>query len=93
MSTKNSNTSQELFNLNGKPSFGQALPLAFQHVVAMIVGVSVALGSGITQAEGCLQLFPQWFVTIFGGSSVVVTTILSIFLNTILPKESEGEEA
>ena len=38
MSTKNSNTSQELFNLNGKPSFGQALPLAFQHVVAMIVG-------------------------------------------------------
>ena len=38
MSTKNSNTSQELFNLNGKPSFGQALPLAFQHVVAMIIG-------------------------------------------------------
>ena len=38
VSTKNSNTSQELFNLNGKPSFGQALPLAFQHVVAMIIG-------------------------------------------------------
>ncbi|MEI3168021.1 MAG: hypothetical protein V8S58_08855 [Lachnospiraceae bacterium] len=38
----------------------------------------MALGFGITQAEGCLQLFPQWFVTIFGGSSVVVTTILSI---------------
>ena len=38
MGTKNSNTSQELFNLNGKPSFGQALPLAFQHVVAMIIG-------------------------------------------------------
>ena len=91
MSTKNSNTSQELFNLNGKPSFGQALPLAFQHVVAMIVGVSVALGSGITQAEGCLQLFPQWLVTIFGGSSVVVTTIQSTFLNTILPKDN-GEE-
>ncbi|WP_279220615.1 hypothetical protein [Clostridium sp. AF32-12BH] len=28
---------------------------------------------------------------IFGGSSVVVTTILSIFLNTILPKDN-GEE-
>ena len=78
---------------DGVPKAGELLPLAFQHVVAMIVGVSVALGSGITQAEGCLQLFPQWFVTIFGGSSVVVTTILSIFLNTILPKESEGEEA
>ena len=72
MSTKNSNTSQELFNLNGKPSFGQALPLAFQHVVAMIVGC-------VTPA------------IIFGGSSVVVTTILSIFLNTILPKDN-GEE-
>ena len=59
---------------DGVPKAGELLPLAFQHVVAMIVGVSVALGSGITQAEGCLQLFPQWFVTIFGGSSVVVTS-------------------
>ena len=31
-------TSQELFDLNGKPSMVQALPLALQHVVAMIVG-------------------------------------------------------
>ena len=28
----------ELFRLDGKPSIGQALPLALQHVVAMIVG-------------------------------------------------------
>lgn len=27
-----------VFELNGVPSFGQALPLAMQHVVAMIVG-------------------------------------------------------
>ena len=39
---------------DGVPKAGELLPLAFQHVVAMIVGVSVALGSGITQAEGCL---------------------------------------
>ena len=27
-----------VFELNGVPSFGQALPLALQHVVAMIIG-------------------------------------------------------
>ena len=27
-----------VFDLNGVPRFGQALPLALQHVVAMIVG-------------------------------------------------------
>ena len=30
--------SNELFELNGKPTFAQTLPLALQHVVAMIVG-------------------------------------------------------
>lgn len=30
--------SNELFKLNGKPTFAQTLPLALQHVVAMIVG-------------------------------------------------------
>ena len=57
---------------DGVPKAGELLPLAFQHVVAMIVGC-------VTPA------------IIFGGSSVVVTTILSIFLNTILPKDN-GEE-
>ena len=31
-------TSALLFDLYGKPSLGQAFPLALQHVVAMIVG-------------------------------------------------------
>ena len=56
VSTKNSNTSQELFNLNGKPSFGQALPLAFQHVVAMIIGcvapaIILAGVSGLSESD------------------------------------------
>ena len=56
MSTKDSNTSQELFNLNGKPSFGQALPLAFQHVVAMIIGcvapaIILAGVSGLSESD------------------------------------------
>ena len=64
----------------------------FTNRTMMIVGVSVALGAGITQAADCLQLFPQWFITIFGGSSVVVTTIVSILLNQILPKDTEEAE-
>ncbi len=31
-------TTQELFQLNGKPSWGQAFPMAMQHVLAMLVG-------------------------------------------------------
>ncbi|WP_331680113.1 hypothetical protein [Frisingicoccus sp.] len=31
-------TSDELFILDGRPSLGQTVPLALQHVVAMIVG-------------------------------------------------------
>lgn len=41
MSNSNSSVTQKhasVFELNGIPSFGQALPLALQHVVAMIVG-------------------------------------------------------
>ncbi len=34
----NTKTKASLFELDGIPAFGQALPLALQHVVAMIVG-------------------------------------------------------
>lgn len=56
-----------------------------------IVGLSVALGVGITQAEGCLHLFPSWVDSIFGQSPVVVATLFAIFLNLILPKEKTTE--
>ena len=54
-----------------------------------VVGLSVALGVGITQVEGCLagSHFPGWVSTVFGSSSVVVATIMAILLNLILPKE------
>jgi NCS2 family nucleobase:cation symporter-2 len=56
-----------------------------------VVGLSVALGVGITQVSGCLagQGFPGWVTTVFGSSSVVVATILAILLNQVLPKEQE----
>lgn len=52
-----------------------------------IVGLSIALGVGIVQVPDALALFPGWFISIFGKSSIVVTTIVAITLNLILPKD------
>ena len=52
-----------------------------------IVGLSVALGVGISQAQGSLAAFPQIFTTIFGKSPVVVATIMAVLLNVLLPKD------
>lgn len=54
-----------------------------------IVGLSVALGMGITQAPAALASFPDWVMMIFGKSPVVVATLTAIILNVILPKEKE----
>nr|WP_303180530.1 nucleobase:cation symporter-2 family protein [Lachnoclostridium phocaeense] len=56
-----------------------------------IVGLSVALGMGITQASGSLAAFPGWVTTVFGSSPVVVATLMAILLNVILPKEEKKE--
>lgn len=55
-----------------------------------IVGLSVALGMGVTQATNALASFPEWATTIFGKSPVVVATCVAILLNVILPKAKEG---
>lgn len=51
-----------------------------------IVGLAVALGMGISQAPAALATLPAWVTTIFGKSPVVLATIVSIFLNLVLPK-------
>ena len=58
-----------------------------------VVGLSVALGVGITQVPGCLagEGFPEWVNTVFGSSSVVVATIVAIILNLVLPKEQNNK--
>ena len=56
---------------------------------ASIVGLAVALGMGISQAQGALATLPQWVTTIFGKSPVVVATLVAIFLNLTLPKEKK----
>ena len=62
-------------------------PLSYRNT--SIVGLSVALGMGITQCSDALATFPAWVTTVFGKSPVVVTTIVAIALNVILPKEKE----
>ena len=56
-----------------------------------VVGLSVALGVGITQVSGSLQGpgFPAWVHTVFGSSPIVVTAIVAILLNLLLPKDSQ----
>ena len=58
-----------------------------------VVGLAVALGVGITQVAGCLSGagFPAWVNTVFGSSSVVVSTLAAILLNLILPREKEDK--
>jgi xanthine permease len=53
-----------------------------------VVGISVALGVGITQVESSLAGpgMPTWVDTVFGSSAVVVTAIVAIVLNLVLPK-------
>lgn len=55
---------------------------------SVVVGLSVALGVGITQVTGALQGpgFPAWVHTVFGSSPIVVTAIMAILLNLLLPK-------
>ena len=53
-----------------------------------IVGLSAALGVGISQASEALSQFPAAFTMIFGQSPVVIATILAVLLNLILPRET-----
>ena len=52
-----------------------------------IVGLSAALGVGVSQASGALAQFPDGFTMIFGKSPVVIATLMAVLLNLILPKE------
>ena len=54
-----------------------------------IVGLSAALGVGISQASAALSQFPDSFTMIFGKSPVVIATIMAVVLNLVLPKEGE----
>lgn len=52
-----------------------------------IVGLSAALGVGISQASEALSQFPDSVTMIFGKSPVVIATLMAVLLNLILPRE------
>ena len=55
-----------------------------------IVGLSAALGVGISQASAALSQFPREFTIIFGKSPVVIATLMAVALNVILPRENSA---
>ncbi len=74
---RTAHSTDELFRLNGKPGWGQAFPLAMQHVLAMLVGnitppMLIASALGLTVAEKIL--LTQAAMTIGG-----LTTLLQLF--------------
>ena len=52
-----------------------------------IVGLSAALGVGISQASAALSQFPEAVTMIFGKSPVVIATLMAVLLNLLLPRE------
>lgn len=57
-----------------------------------IVGLSAALGVGISQASSALSQFPESVTIIFGKSPVVIATVMAVLLNLILPKDSKDSD-
>lgn len=74
--------SRSVFDWNGKPGFGQALPLSLQHILAMVMGavtvpIIVAGAAGVTPAEATLLIQMS---LIFSGLS----TLLQLYGVSIL---------
>lgn len=56
-----------------------------------IVGLSAALGVGISQSSSALRQFPESITIIFGKTPVVIATIMAVLLNLILPQENKDQ--
>ena len=51
-----------------------------------IVGLSAALGMGVSLVKESLAQFPEWVTMVFGSSPVIIAALVAIILNLILPK-------
>ena len=56
-----------------------------------IVGLSAALGVGISQSSSALSQFPESITIIFGKTPVVIATIMAVLLNLILRQENKDQ--
>jgi len=62
-------------------------PMSYRNT--SIVGLSAALGVGISQVTEALNQFPDWVTMVFAKSPVVLATIVAVILNIILPKKEQ----
>lgn len=56
---------------------------------SIIVAVAMGLGFGLGSVPEALAYFPETVKMIFGGSGIVVTGIIALVLNIILPADEE----
>lgn len=58
---------------------------------SIVVAVALGLGFGLGSVPEALVYFPQSAKMIFGGSGIVVTGLIALALNIILPENEEKE--
>lgn len=58
----------------------------------MIVGISLALGVGVSTVSNSLQYFLKDIQNILGASPIVLAFLVSFILNIIVPKDDSKEE-
>lgn len=58
-----------------------------------IIGVSLAIGMGITQVPETIASFPEGFQLFIGSSPVIMSTIVAFVMNLILPRKTLEQEA
>ena len=63
-------------------------PMSYRNT--SIVGLSAALGMGVSMVSESLSQFPEWVTMVFASSPVVIAAIVAILLNIILPDENKN---
>lgn len=65
-------------------------PLNYRN--SMIVGISLALGVGVSSVSSSLQFFSKDIQNIFGSSPIVLAFLSSFLLNILVPKDDSVAE-
>ena len=65
----------------------------FTNRTALIVGVSLAYGLGSQFAKGAVDQFPKEIAEMLSRNSVILTSLLAIFLNMVFPHDKEVKKS
>ncbi|KUO75691.1 MAG: uracil permease [Clostridia bacterium BRH_c25] len=58
----------------------------------MIVAIALGLGFGLGSVPEVLTFMPEWVKLLFGGSGIVIASMVALILNVILPKDDVNEK-